>query len=530
MRRQNTRGKNMKHKIFIQFFIWLFHLTYLRESRLIAWRDVVGQDSTPLPPTQNLKNPMPQKPQNLTPKNPMPKNLKNLKAPPILPHTQSIKLDPTCRYLALLSHRNGALDGWVYGRFIPRFVYMMARQLHRFWWLRAIFPGIAITRQKDDPAHYKKANLRSIKACVQALQERKILCVFPEGTSTLKHRHLPFEQGAARLALMSQKAALESAKDLRQELSQKSSQELSGVDSSKIEWAKSHKIESSGAKAGNAPLYILPMSVFYDDPALLGGRAFVVYDEPFLCPSDLDLPRLHALFTHRLERILLEYESQEQQELSHFFASFLSANTAFSDYYANLVWLKNLQNAALDSHNSHRFEAILHLIQTYRKSPLPALYKRAPIYPQSLPLSLWTFSICLPVVALSLALNLLPLLCGYLAAKCFAKESHTISLWKAIVGYGVGFIWWGGVLLASGLGGAFAMGRDFAGQAPILDSLCGGGGGILCALAACGLGLWGLKLYGALKKHTIALYNACFHRKKLSKYQLFKTKLLEILR
>lgn len=488
----------MKQQRFAKVFIWLFHLTYLRETRLIAWRDIFPQDSNSMPQDSNPTHcQTTQNPQSL-------QTSQILKTPKILPYTKAIRLDSTHRYLALLSHRNGALDGWVYGRFVPRFVFMMAKQLHKFWWLRAIFPGIAITRQKDDPLHYKKANLNALKACVQVLQNRQILCIFPEGTSSLGHKHLPFEQGAARLAMMSQKTPLESA------------------------------------QSSHTPLYILPMSVFYDDPTLLGGRAFVVYNEPFVCPKDMDLEQLHTLFSQKLEQILLEYESQESQEMAHFFASFLSSNTAFTDYYANLVWLKSLQNTAQDSST---FTKIVNLTQTYRKTPLPKLYKKAPIYPQSFLLSLWTFSICLPIVALSFLLNLLPLLCGNFATKLFAKEEHIISLWKVIVGYGVGFVWWGGILLTSGICGAFGVFDNlpdkllaplhigfFAGlDSAFLDSVLGCGLGILLSLTSCGLGIWGLKLYGAFKKHSIALYNAMFHRKKFTMFKQFKTKLLEIL-
>ena len=489
----------MKQQRFAKVFIWLFHLTYLRETRLIAWRDIFPQDSNSMPQDSNPTHcQTTQNPQSL-------QTSQILKAPKILPYTKAIRLDSTHRYLALLSHRNGALDGWVYGRFIPRFVFMMAKQLHKIWWLRVIFPGIAITRQKDDPLHYKKANLNALKTCVQALQDRQILCIFPEGTSSLGHKHLPFEQGAARLAIMSQKA----------------SQKVH------LEVASPH-----------SPLYILPMSVFYDDPTLLGGRAFVVYDEPFICPQDMDTEHLHALFSQKLEQILLEYDSQELQETAHFLASFLSSNTPFADYYGNLIWFHSLQQA-----QDSQLSKIVNLTQTYRKTPLPSLYKNAPIYPQSFLLSLWTFSICLPIVAFSFLLNLPPLLCGKLSAKLFAKEKHTISLWKAIVGYGVGFVWWGGICITSGICGAFGVFDNlpdkllatlhigfFTGlDSAFLDLILGCGVGILLALIACGLGIWGLKLYGAFKKHSIALHNAMFHRKKFTMFKQFKTKLLEIL-
>lgn len=496
----------MKQQRFAKIFIWLFHLTYLRETRLIAWRDIFPQDSNSMPQDSRLRLQDSNPTHCQTTQNPQsPQTSQILKAPKILPYTKAIRLDSTHRYLALLSHRNGALDGWVYGRFIPRFVFMMAKQLHKIWWLRVIFPGIAITRQKDDPLHYKKANLNALKTCVQALQDRQILCIFPEGTSSLGHKHLPFEQGAARLAMMSQKA------------SQKVHLEVASL---------------------HSPLYILPMSVFYDDPTLLGGRAFVVYNEPFICPQDMDTEHLHALFSQKLEQILLEYDSQESQETAHFLASFLSSNTPFTDYYGNLIWFHSLQQA-----QDSQLSKLIHLTQTYRKTPLPTLYKNAPIYPQNFLLSLWTFSICLPIVAFSFLLNLPPLLCGNLVAKLFAKEKHTISLWKAIVGYGVGFLWWGSICIISGICGAFGVFDKlldellatlhigfFAGlDSAFLDSILGCGLGILLSLIAYSFGIWGLKLYGAFKKHSIALYNAMFNRKKFTMFKQFKTKLLEML-
>lgn len=139
----------MKQQRFAKVFIWLFHLTYLRETRLIAWRDIFPQDSNSMPQDSRLRLQDSNPTHCQTTQNPQsPQTSQILKAPKILPYTKAIRLDSTHRYLALLSHRNGALDGWVYGRFIPRFVFMMAKQLHKIWWLRVIFPGIAITGKK----------------------------------------------------------------------------------------------------------------------------------------------------------------------------------------------------------------------------------------------------------------------------------------------------------------------------------------------------------------------------------------------
>lgn len=49
----------MQQHIFVKVFIWLFHLTYLRDIKLIAWRNILIQDSSSksYQATQNLKTP-----------------------------------------------------------------------------------------------------------------------------------------------------------------------------------------------------------------------------------------------------------------------------------------------------------------------------------------------------------------------------------------------------------------------------------------------------------------------------------------
>jgi 1-acyl-sn-glycerol-3-phosphate acyltransferase len=95
-------------------------------------------------------------------------------------------------YLGL--HRNGAVDGFVYHRALGGPTFMISTQLRRNWFARLFFTGIAVTRTKDDGD--RGDNEAALRECVELLRKGGTLFVFPEGTSSLGPRHLPFKSGA----------------------------------------------------------------------------------------------------------------------------------------------------------------------------------------------------------------------------------------------------------------------------------------------------------------------------------------------
>jgi 1-acyl-sn-glycerol-3-phosphate acyltransferase len=104
--------------------------------------------------------------------------------------------------LLVSCHRNGAVDGFLLHAIHPRLEFMIAGRLVRQWWQRVFFAGIPVERAQDGKAD----NSESMAQCLEHLKRDGALCVFPEGTSSLGPRHLPYHSGAARLALAFEEA------------------------------------------------------------------------------------------------------------------------------------------------------------------------------------------------------------------------------------------------------------------------------------------------------------------------------------
>jgi len=100
--------------------------------------------------------------------------------------------------LALCLHRNGAVDAFLYRKALPQVRFMVKAGLRNSPMGRLFFDGVEVTRQEDGGKH---ANFEAIGQCQELLAEGGWLGIFPEGTSELGPRHLPFKSGAARIAL-----------------------------------------------------------------------------------------------------------------------------------------------------------------------------------------------------------------------------------------------------------------------------------------------------------------------------------------
>ena len=329
-----------------------------------------------------------------------------------------------------LSHRNGAVDGWVYAFILKNAVFTLAQQLHKIFFLRILFPGITLIRRKDiSNKTEQQQNIKAFKQCLHILQKQP-LCIFPEGTSDLGIKHLPFENGLSKIAVRA-------------------------------------------FKKNKNNISITPFAIFYDDPTNMGGRVFVQQGETFNVNTE-DSNQIHQQMTHHLEEILLEYNSVDEMNNAHKIAMIYSVFNEKNNYLNALYQLK--RQPEIFNKLSNQLESLKNKIT----------YKKITIYPVNILLSLWTFLITVIVVLPTFLINAIPLLCGFIAGKK-SKDQNTISLFKIVIGYWVGLFYYLILIIIAG----------------VFYSIMG----ILVVLGLFLFSLWGLKLYGACKKHLYAIIN-----------------------
>lgn len=103
--------------------------------------------------------------------------------------------------LLLASHRNGATDGWVFNQLLPGAQFLTAVQLLRSRFLRLIFAGIPVVRDKDRQRYgYSRAQAGNpILHAIAHVKQSGSVIVFPEGTSEWGPGPQPYQPGAAKI-------------------------------------------------------------------------------------------------------------------------------------------------------------------------------------------------------------------------------------------------------------------------------------------------------------------------------------------
>ena len=171
----DTRGK--LKSLWYEWCHWLCRRVYFERVTLVHLRHLAGDSANPLRLAQSERK---------------------LGGATVVQDRQ-YDAPPAQAVLYVVLHRNGAVDGFIYGHAVPRGIFLVSTQLLRGFFGRLFFTGIAVARKQDqeDGSH----NAAALRECVRVLAEGGELMVFPEGSSSLGPRHLPFKSGAARLAL-----------------------------------------------------------------------------------------------------------------------------------------------------------------------------------------------------------------------------------------------------------------------------------------------------------------------------------------
>jgi len=320
-------------------------------------------------------------------------------------HAERLPREGPVLFLGL--HRNGAVDGFVYHHALSGPTFMISTQLRRNWFARLFFTGIAVARLKDEGD--RSVNEAAREQCLAVLRRGGRLCVFPEGTSSLGPRHLPFKGGAAWLIL-----------DYLEE--------------------------------GGASLQVVPVGIHYECPWAFRAKVEVVVGRPI----PLDLPpglsareRLKTLKLRSqagLEEVGINVPSEQYQQNIERLA-YASTLATPRSYYKSL---KSLEREIPEPIRvaGDRLEPEL------RRSKL-LYHQGVPLFPMGpVPVYVLAWLVLAPLVLGAIALNLPPFFAGWFAGKKFPDDRNVISLWKLLAGVPVLWLW-----MISVAGACLALGR-----------------------------------------------------------------------
>lgn len=290
-------------------------------------------------------------------------------------------------------HRNGAVDGFIYHQAVPRGVFLISTQLRRHFFSRLFFSGIGIARSKD--TEDGGGNDAAIQQCVDLLGAGGALIIFPEGTSSLGPRHLPFKSGAMHIALDS--------------------------------------------LANGVPLRIIPLGIHYEKAWAFRSKVEIVVGDLISTALPPEMSRLGQLkemkrrMNFALESVGINFSSPELYEQASCLA------------YASILGTERSYFKSLKT-----FEGgIPELVSHDWRNLVGKFSSRRMLYHQGIPLFpgrpwwIYAVSLCLlaPLVLAGIFVNFLPLLMGWFAGKKFADDQNVIALWRLLIGLPIGLIW-----------------------------------------------------------------------------------------
>lgn len=299
-------------------------------------------------------------------------------------------------------HRNGIVDGFVQQCTLPAPAFMLSSQWHASFFLRLLFPGIAMPREKDGGnAH---TQLQSLDVCTDFLMKGGELVVFPEGTSSLGPRHLPFKTGAARILA----AALERGLSLP----------------------------------------VIPIALHYERAWSFRSKVEVVAGPPIDLSLDASLTAkqklrvLHQRLETALEGVGLNVADEAEQARVEALAYVATLGT-------KLPYAKALK--AFEAGVPEGIGSAWDDLQTEFGRRRVLRHQGVPLVPTGpLLLYLAAFLLLAPPCALGFILNLPPIALGHWAGRRFPDGPNVITLWRILVGVPA-FLLWASLLLGLSL-------------------------------------------------------------------------------
>ena len=253
---------------------------------------------------------------------------------------------------------------------------------------RLFFDGIEVERSQDTGG--RAGNIRAVDQCVDCIGKGAWLGIFPEGTSQLGPRHLPFKSGAARIAL----------KHL----------------------------------ANGKELTVLPLGIHYECAWAFRSRVEVVIGPPLrLLPSDARLQELKARFSAALEEVGANFTDEPQQDLAQRFAYIATLGTGIR--YADA--LKSMEHGLPEE-----AVAAWSVLEAKAKGRHLLKHQGVPLFPLHMPWAyvFLTIVFAAPVVAGAIV-NLPPIAFAWWAGRRFADDRNVIALWRILTGVPLFVLW-----------------------------------------------------------------------------------------
>ena len=309
--------------------------------------------------------------------------------------------------LYAMLHRNGAIDGMIHHVVFPRGTFLISTQLNRSLFGRLFFTGIPVARETDEGD--RRDNTASLERCVEQLTAGGELAIFPEGTSDLGPRHLPFKPGIAVIL--------------------------------------------SRALSAGAPVTVIPVGLFYQQPERFRSDVTVVVGAPVdtsLAPALDKQERVEILMqriTQALEALGVNVETGEDLTRIERLAA-LASDGDEKRYYSTL---KNLERNPLPAPIHDEWQNVEQAID---RDEIATAYG-APVFSKRG--ALWSLAwlmIQAPLTGAAMIANLPPLAAGWWAGRRFADARNTIALWRMLIGFPVLCLWF---LIVVGI--ALALGR-----------------------------------------------------------------------
>jgi 1-acyl-sn-glycerol-3-phosphate acyltransferase len=294
-------------------------------------------------------------------------------------------------------HRNGAVDGLIQRRVLRAPEFMVAAK-----WTKGplgiFFRGIPVVRDRDEGD--RSANAEALRRCVEHLRSGGELSIFPEGTSTLGPRHLPFKKGVARIL-----AAY---------------------------------LASDRAQA-EPPITVLPIGLFYEKAWEFRSKLEVVVGEPIdtrLAAGMSDEERvteLHARIARALEEVGVQFADEREQSIAEALA------------YASTLGTRRVYSRSLKALERGIPEPLRRAWDDLERSLAGRRVWRhqgVPLVPiSSAILYVLYFLLVGPLALAALVLNLPPVVAGAWAGAKLADDRNVIALWRILVGVPVFALW-----------------------------------------------------------------------------------------